>query len=403
MLDWRDRLRRRFYDLRLEGEGRGREAAALGLGLFIGCTPFYGFHLLLCWLAGRLLRLNRLKLYLAANISNPLFSPVLVFSEIQAGAWLRRGDFHDLTLAAIRATDPWTFGVDLLLGSAAIGLALGASLAIATWLTSGRRDEAFTALSRRASDPYLLAGISAWEFARGKLRGDPVYRALLEPDALSAGGTLVDVGCGGGLALSLIREASRDPACNPGGRLRFDRLVGIELRPRAAKVARLALGEDAEVLTADARESALPRCRTLLLLDVLHMLDAPAQQQLLDAAAEALEPGGTLVVREADAAGGMGFAWVRVGNRLKALVTGNWSQRFCFRSVAGWRALLESSGFRVAVRPASTGTPFANLLLVAHREAGAPPLHVAAEAHERGDRPVARVERSAEPQPARRF
>ena len=53
-LSWRHRLRRTFYELRTEGEGVRREAAALGLGVFIGCTPFYGFHLLLCWVVGRL-------------------------------------------------------------------------------------------------------------------------------------------------------------------------------------------------------------------------------------------------------------------------------------------------------------------------------------------------------------
>ena len=40
-------LRRTFYDLRTEGQGRVREACAIGVGLFIGCSPFYGFHLLL--------------------------------------------------------------------------------------------------------------------------------------------------------------------------------------------------------------------------------------------------------------------------------------------------------------------------------------------------------------------
>src|SRR4051794_31413151 len=109
MLAWQQRLRRTFYDLRLEGEGRGREAAALGVGLFIGCVPVYGFHLLLCWSAGYLLGLNRLKLYLAANISNPLFSPFLLFAELQTGAWIRRHELHDLTLQMVRTTSPWTF------------------------------------------------------------------------------------------------------------------------------------------------------------------------------------------------------------------------------------------------------------------------------------------------------
>ena len=32
----------------------------------------------------------------------------------------------------------------------------------------------------QASEPYRNAGLFAYKFARGKLRGDPVFRALLE-------------------------------------------------------------------------------------------------------------------------------------------------------------------------------------------------------------------------------
>src|SRR5207249_8066883 len=82
-------FRRTFADLRTEGAGPTREAAAMGLGAFIGCSPFYGFHLAMCWAAGWFLGLNRLKMYLAANVSNPLVAPFLVVAEVQTGAWLR--------------------------------------------------------------------------------------------------------------------------------------------------------------------------------------------------------------------------------------------------------------------------------------------------------------------------
>ena len=106
------RLRRAFYDLRTEYAGAGREAAAIGAGVFIGCTPFFGFHLLICWAVGSVFRLNRLQVYLAANVSNPVFAPFLIFAELQTGAYMRRGSFQSLTLAAIRTTDVWTFGID---------------------------------------------------------------------------------------------------------------------------------------------------------------------------------------------------------------------------------------------------------------------------------------------------
>src|SRR5258707_1855802 len=75
------RVRRAFYNLRTEGTGAAREAAAIGVGVFIGCTPFFGFHLLICWAVGSVFRLNRLQVYLAANISNPLLAPFLIFAD----------------------------------------------------------------------------------------------------------------------------------------------------------------------------------------------------------------------------------------------------------------------------------------------------------------------------------
>jgi uncharacterized protein (DUF2062 family)/SAM-dependent methyltransferase len=377
MLGWRHRLRQTFYDLRLEGEGRGREAAALGLGLFIGCTPFYGFHLLLCWLAGWLLRLNRLKLYLAANISNPLFSPFLIFAELQTGAWARRHDLHDLTLQTLRTTSPWTFGADILIGSAIVGAALGLSVAAATLATGGMRrdDPALALLWHRASDPYLTAGIMPWEFARGKLRGDPVYRALLRPGVMTSGAALVDLGCGTGLTFSMLREAARlradgvaIPPVAP-----FGRCIGVELRQRAARIARQALGTTVEIVAGDARTFALPASSTILLLDVLHMMSRSDQEALLGRAAAALEPGGAVIIREADAAAGARFFMVRAGNRLKALVTGNWRQRFAFRSHEDWTALLQRLGLRVEAQQAGQGTPFANLLVIGRRPRGSAP------------------------------
>lgn len=361
-------IRRLVHQLRTEGEGASRDGVAVGIGVLIGCLPIYGLHLAACVAAGWLLRLNRIKMYLAANISNPLMAPALVLLEIQLGALVRRGDLHALTIAAIRTTDPWTFGGDLVVGSVVAGSALGLLLGTATWLAmrSGDRDPAFTGLVRRAADRYLSTGITAWEFARGKMRGDPLYRAVLSSDLLPSGGVLVDVGCGQGLMLALLAEAARDQDRGAAARHLpvFDRLVGIETRPRVAAIARQALGEAATILTADARTAPLPRASAVLFFDVLHMLPAVDQEQLLGAASACLEPGGVILVREADAGAGWRFQTVRAGNRLKALLFGHWSQTFHFRSARAWTALFGAAGFQVEVRPAREGTPFGNVLFV---------------------------------------
>ena len=362
-------VRRLFHGLRSEGAGAGREATAVGVGVFIGCLPFYGFHLLLCWITGWLFGLNRLKIYLAANISNPLIAPLLIFTELQAGAWVRRGAFHGLTLQTAATTDLSVFGLDILTGSLTLGATIGAALALVTYLSvRGTRDDAlFLDLIRDASDRYITASIVAWEFARGKLRGDPLYRWTVCGALLPSGGTLVDIGCGSGLTLAILaaartryREGRWPSAWNPPPQ--FDRMIGIERRARPAAVAREILGSDATVVHGDARTADVGPCRAVLLFDVLHLMPAADQERLLATVSAALEPGGVALIREADASGGWRFALVSLGNRVKALVFGNWRQPFHFRTTDEWLACFASHGLAGQVRPMSAGTPFANVL-----------------------------------------
>jgi uncharacterized protein (DUF2062 family)/SAM-dependent methyltransferase len=370
------RLRQIFYNLRTEASGPRRDAAALGVGILIGCMPVYGFHLLLVWSVGWLLRLNRLKMYVAANISNPLFAPVLLFAELQAGAWARRQDFHDLSLSAIRTTNVWTYGGDLLLGSLILGTTLGLGVAAATYATSGaaHRDP-LAPLWESASDPYLPFSIMAWEFARGKLRGDPLYRTTITSGFSRDGGTLVDVGCGQGLMLSVLVQAQRHwaegtwPAGSPRPP-RFDRLVGIELRPRIARLARQALGPAVEVQSSDARENLPAAADAVLFFDILHLVPPLDQEQLIARAVAALAPGGTILIREADPSGGWRFSMVRFGNRLKSIVVGRWRQSFHFRTSGEWASLLTREGLDVSVQPLAEGTPFANVLVRGVRSVG---------------------------------
>ena len=347
----------------------------MGLGAFIGCSPFYGFHLLICWVAGWFLGLNRLKMYLASNVSNPLVAPFLVVAEIQTGAWLRRGPLHTFGPAAV---DWLTIGADLLIGSVIVGAAVGASTAAVTYATLHRSlvDDRFMAIARPASDRYVGDSITAWEFARGKLAGDSVYRQTLAAGLLHSGGTLLDVGCGQGLMLSLLIEARR--TFDAGGwppawpePPRFERLIGVELRRRAARLAERALDGGAQIVQADVSDYPVAECDAILLFDVLHMMPADRQDALIVSAAARLRPGGVLLVREADASAGRRFHAVLAGNRIKALVSGAWRLRFHFRSTNEWLAAFARAGLDAAVVPTGDGRPHANVLFRAvKRDAG---------------------------------
>ena len=365
------RLQRAIHALRTEGDTRGRESIAVGLGLMIGCTPVWGVHFGLCWLAGTLFRLNRLKMYLAANVINPLVVPPLFYAEVQAGALARRGQWLSLSWDMLEPSRIWTFGADLVIGSVVVGVIVGAIGGFVTYAARRpARDPFFQLLVRRAGDRYLDTGITAWEFARGKLSGDPVYAAALTTELPGATGTLLDVGCGQGLTLALVAEAQDTASQGTWDTTRpdppqFTRLVGVETRARVAAIAARALEHEAEIITADAREVGLPAHDVALLFDVLHMMPDADQRQLLRAIRGSMAPAGRLLVREADASAGWRFHMVRLGNACKALVTGRWQQRFTFRTAAGWRTLLHEEGFVPHVQPMGEGTPFANVLISA--------------------------------------
>jgi uncharacterized protein (DUF2062 family) len=375
------RLRGMFGRLRTEGAGAARETAAVSLGVFIGCLPLYGLHLLICWTLGGALSLNRLKMYLAANISNPLVAPWLIFAEVQLGGWLRRGSFHPLSRQYIASTSLGVFGMDAVVGSVFVGAVLAVLAATGTYalVRGSGRDPWFSDLVRRTSDRYLGGSITAWEFARGKLRLDPVYRATLSPDILPPGGTLLDIGCGQGLTLALLVEARRAfveqrwPATSPEPP-RFDRMVGIETRPRPAATAREALAglTDVEVIEGDVRTTALGPARAALLFDVLHLLRLDEQEALLSTVAGLLDPAGVVLVREADAGAGWRFTAIRLGNRLKAFVFNTWrTQTFHPRTQAEWHACFARHGFLSEMRRMDSGTPFANVLFRLTLAAGA--------------------------------
>ena len=382
------RWRRIFTGLRTEGSGPVRETMAIALGVFIGCLPVYGFHLLMCWAAGLLFGLNRIKMYLAANISNPFVAPWLVFAEVQAGAWVRRGSVHSLSREHLAATGVAVFGVDALVGSLVVGGVLAAIAAGGTYsLVRAGTEPAFADLVRRAADRYVESSITAWEFARGKLRIDPAYRAVLSSDLLPGGRTLLDIGCGQGLALAVLAEARQ--ACEEGRwphtwppPPRFDRMIGVESRRRVAAIARTALLGAAEVVEADARAIDLEPAHAVLLFDVLHLMARDEQDALLAVLADRLDPSGVLLVREADPGGGWRFAAIRFGNRFKAMLFGTSKQQsFCPRTQAEWRECFGRLGFESDVRPMGEGTPFANVLFrltVAPRDRSAHPVDAAA-------------------------
>jgi len=122
-------------------------ASALGFGVFMGIVPIWGFQMLTAAFLAHLMRLNKVLVLVASNISVPLFIPfILYFSYKTGGVVLGKegsltsetitnlknqiltGDFYD-TLSEL--------GYDFyqyIIGSLIFGLALGLAMWIVSYL-----------------------------------------------------------------------------------------------------------------------------------------------------------------------------------------------------------------------------------------------------------------------------
>ena len=224
-----------------------------------------------------------------------------------------------------------------------------------------------------ACRPYVKAGpgLFAYFFARGKLSGDPIYRAILERGLLAGRHRVLDLGCGQALlaawlhAAARMHEAGRWPdGWPPAPRPRSVR--GIELMTRDVERARRALGTDVDVEAGDIRTCDFGTADAVVVLDVLHYLDFPAQHAVLRRVRCALPPGGLLLLRVGDAAGGFRHRLTRWVDAVVMRARGHARIDPHCRNVGEWRAILGDAGFDSEALPMSQGTPFANVLLIAH-------------------------------------
>jgi SAM-dependent methyltransferase len=225
-------------------------------------------------------------------------------------------------------------------------------------------------LLKAATLPYRKAGLFAYFFARSKLRQDPVYRAILERGLLTGRSRILDLGCGQALLTAWLRAATRVsgqgrwpehwPAVPQPSSIR-----GIELMPRDVVRARKALGSDIDLDTGDIRHVEFGKADAIVVLDVLHYLDAEAQRSVLLRARQALPPTGLMLLRICDADAGLRFCYTQWVDRIVMLSRGHLAVTPLSRTVREWQTLLQECGFASEAQPMSQGTPFANVLLIA--------------------------------------
>jgi SAM-dependent methyltransferase len=235
-------------------------------------------------------------------------------------------------------------------------------------------------LHRAASAHYRRCGQFSWHFARGKLKHDPVFRALLERAIIAPGSRVLDIGCGQALLAALLAECDALAAANrwpaawgtpPSG----TRYTGLELMSRdiaRAESALATLPVRPQLVRGDMRGVAFEPCDVVVILDVLHYVDVAAQDDVLARARRALQPGGRLLLRVGDPSRRARFAISRWVDHAVTWARGHRAPPTAWRSMAQWLAALQRLGFSVRALPMSQGTPFANVLLVCDLPRGSP-------------------------------
>src|SRR5579863_6247389 len=250
----------------------GPAAAAVFLGLFIGIVPIYGLQTLAAVGVAFLFRLNKPLTVAGTFINNPLLQPFIVFSSVEVGCLLRYGSFQRLNLPTQTSRPHLTkeqFFV-WLMGSVVFGLivgGVGATMAaiVVHFKPKGSAESTLRERVRFVNEKFSRCTRSARSFVRWKFRLDRIFGLLAAEDLGS--GTLVDLGCGYGMALGFA-------AYGDSGR----RLVGCDLDAHRIAAARQALGSlNLDVTVADIRDFELPPAGLILIMDVLQYLTAAEQ------------------------------------------------------------------------------------------------------------------------------
>lgn len=199
------------------------------------------------------------------------------------------------------------------------------------------------------------------EYARGKLRFDPVYAAAA--GLLDGSGTpLLDIGCGIGLLGFYLRECGFR-----GGYRGVDFDVG-----KVGEARRIAAEHALDLVFDDGDANALPPFSGhVALLDVLHYLGADDQQRLLREAAARVAPGALLIARNVLREPGWRFRATVVEEYFLHAVRWMRSPALHFPTRAEIETPLREAGFAVDVEPLWGNTPFNSFVIAARRTAPA--------------------------------
>lgn len=366
MRTFRSRLRQFAATLMKEDLTPGRAAAAVFLGIFIGIVPIYGFQTLVAVSLALLFRLNKPLTVAGTFINNPLLQPAIVFSSVELGYLLREGSFRPFHLSALTGPLIKEQLLGWVMGSVVLGVFVGGAGAAITAVVVQVRASAHPELSTAAlrerirfvNQLFATCARSDRGFVKWKMRLDRIFGLLAELLATEgpASGTVVDLGCGYGMALGFAAFGDNSR-----------RLLGCDLDAHRIAVARHALSElNTDLRVADVRALDIPPAGLILILDVLQYLPAHEQLGLLQRCCSALTGEGKLIFRVHDRERGLWSAITLAFDRL-IFAWGRAGVPPLMLSAAEYRGALEKAGMQVEERRFRNLLPLAHILFIAKK------------------------------------
>lgn len=335
----------------------GRAAAAVFLGIFIGIVPIYGFQLLAAVTLALFFKLNKPLTVASTFINNPLLQPLIVVSSVELGYLLRNGSFRPFRLSALSGPHMREELVTWVIGSVALGVIVGGAGAVIAAVVVDLNAAGNPGLRNRirfVNQMFAQCARADRGFVRWKLRLDRIFGLLAAEDLGS--GTVLDLGCGYGMALSFAAfgDSSR-------------RLVGCDLDFHRIAVARQALSKlNANLSVADVRCLDFPPSGLILILDVLQYLHSDEQLALLQRCCSALAPNGILIVRVHDRERGLWSTITMAFDRL-IFACGRTGVRPVMLPAAQYHSVLQNAGMQVEERRFRNRLPLAHILFIAKK------------------------------------
>jgi uncharacterized protein (DUF2062 family)/SAM-dependent methyltransferase len=362
------RLRAIFRTLMTEHSKPLPLAAAVTLGIVIGCTPFFGLHLLMCVLFAYVLRLNILITYLAANISIPPLAPFLAAGSIQIGHYLFHGQFLEFSFTSLEEIRTrfflyWLVGSGLLGGG--IGIVAGSLVYVAAVIrdkSRGRKGELSDEIDSlfRAALPF---GKFRAHFIKGKLKHDPVYKIIMQKVPMSC--SFTDLGGGYGILAclyalkSVVSSATVRVVDWDESKIEFGRRLAKSLKQNVEYV----VADIFSDLNADNSDTS----EIWALIDVLHYQPVSRQTSYLAQLGQRIRAGGYLLIRDMDADLKIRTVITVLQERLSLFFSFTKATRIYPRSGSELKQQLQSLGFDFCEVPAWQSTPFANKLWIARK------------------------------------